>query len=230
MNDNAQEPSTQAEAKFALHSRNSSLWLPATPVLLSALHPNTTSTYWCCSLLTPPTTSLLELPPLTAHLESLRPLLRTTTCITLLMSWTSSRTQMYSPSTLQERPWLLHSLPSCLPFQAPSPPLPRPKTLSLLTYLRSHPHIRIPSQSSKPVSSHLDIFQLHYHFTAQPLSPSPPPFHSYDSLSYFLPIPLTALPPPPHIPVPTNDQVRTRFQTARLHLTSARLSSSSVTT
>jgi hypothetical protein len=89
-NDNAQEPSTQAEAEFALHSRDSSLWLPATPVLLSALHPNATSTYWCRSLLTPPTTSSSELPPLTAHLKSLRPLLRTTTCITLLTSRTTS--------------------------------------------------------------------------------------------------------------------------------------------
>jgi hypothetical protein len=145
-NDNAQEPSTQAEAKFALHSRDSLLWLPATPVLLSALHPNTTSTYQCHSLLTLPTTSLSELPPLTAHLESLCPLLRTTTCITSLTSQTSSRTQMYSPSTLQERPWLSHPLPSCLPFQAPSPPLPCPKTLSFLTSLRSHPLPLCPSR------------------------------------------------------------------------------------
>jgi hypothetical protein len=144
-NDNAQEPSTQAEAKFALHPRDSSLWLPATPVLLSVLHPNAASTYRCRSLLTPPTTSSSELPLLTAHPKSLRPLLRTTTCITSLTSRTSSRTRTYPPSTLQERPWLLHPLPSCLPFQAPSPPLPRPKTLSLHTSLRSHPSPLCPA-------------------------------------------------------------------------------------
>jgi hypothetical protein len=144
-NNNAQEPSTQAEAKFALHSHDSSLWLPTTPVLLSALHLSATSTYWCRSLLTPPTTSLPERPHLTAHLESPRPLPHTTTCNASLMSWTTSRTRTYSPNTLQERPWLLNQLPSCLPFQAPSPPLPHPRTLSVHTSLRSHPLPLCPS-------------------------------------------------------------------------------------
>jgi hypothetical protein len=34
-------------------------------------------------------------------------------------------------------------------------------------------HIQILSQSPKPAFGHLDIVQLHYQFTAQPLSPSP---------------------------------------------------------
>jgi hypothetical protein len=48
------------------------------------------------------------------------------------------------------------------------------------TLLDPHPryraHIQIPFQSPKPISGHLGIFQPHYHFTAQPFSPSPPPF------------------------------------------------------